>query len=34
MLPDFEGKYLTIYKKQNDGSWKIYRDSSNLPLDQ
>ena len=22
-----EGKYLTIFKKQPDGSWKIYRDS-------
>ena len=22
-----EGKYLTIFKKQSDGSWKIYRDS-------
>ena len=22
-----EGKYLTIFKKQADGSWKIYRDS-------
>jgi len=21
------GKYLTIFKKQADGSWKIYRDS-------
>jgi uncharacterized protein (TIGR02246 family) len=23
------GKYLTIYKRQPDGSWKIYRDISN-----
>jgi ketosteroid isomerase-like protein len=23
----FEGKYLTIFKKQADGSWKIYRDA-------
>ena len=22
-------KYLTIYKRQSDGSWKIYRDTSN-----
>jgi len=22
-----EGKFLTIFKKQADGSWKIYRDS-------
>lgn len=29
----FEGKFLTIFKKQDDGSWKIYRDcfNSNLP---
>ena len=28
-----EGKYLTIYKKQGDGSWKIFRDcyNSNTP---
>ena len=23
----FEGKFLTVYRKQEDGSWKIYRDS-------
>jgi ketosteroid isomerase-like protein len=29
----FEGKFLTIFKRQDDGSWKIYRDcfNSNLP---
>jgi ketosteroid isomerase-like protein len=29
----YEGKYLTVFKKQSDGSWKIYRDSysSNTP---
>jgi uncharacterized protein (TIGR02246 family) len=29
----FEGKFLTIFKQQSDGSWKIYRDcfNSNLP---
>jgi uncharacterized protein (TIGR02246 family) len=26
----FEGKYLTIYKRQPDGSWKIYRDCFNF----
>jgi ketosteroid isomerase-like protein len=28
-----EGKFLTVFKKQSDGSWKIYRDSfsSNTP---
>jgi ketosteroid isomerase-like protein len=28
-----EGKFLTIFKKQSDGSWKIYRDcfNSNTP---
>ena len=28
------GKYLVVWKRQNDGSWKIYRDmfSSNLPM--
>jgi ketosteroid isomerase-like protein len=26
----FEGKYLTIYKRQADGSWKIYRDCFNF----
>jgi ketosteroid isomerase-like protein len=27
------GKYLTVFKKQSDGSWKIYRDcfNSNTP---
>ena len=25
-----EGKFLTIFKKQADGSWKIYRDSVSL----
>jgi ketosteroid isomerase-like protein len=32
-MPRFEGKFLTVYKKQPDNSWKIYRDSysSNLP---
>ena len=25
-----EGKYLTIFKKQGDGSWKIYRDSVSM----
>jgi ketosteroid isomerase-like protein len=29
----FAGKYLTIFKRQPDGSWKVYRDcfSSNTP---
>ncbi len=29
----FDGKYLTIFQRQPDGSWKIYRDvfDSNLP---
>lgn len=29
----FEGKYLTIFQRQPDGSWKIYRDcfNSNTP---
>ena len=29
----FDGKYLTVFKKQPDGSWKIYRDcfNSNTP---
>jgi ketosteroid isomerase-like protein len=29
----YEGKYLTIFKRQPDGSWKIYRDcfNSNTP---
>ena len=26
----FEGKYLTIYKRQADGTWKIYRDCFNF----
>ena len=25
----FEGKYLTIFKRQPDGSWKVYRDCFN-----
>jgi ketosteroid isomerase-like protein len=25
----FEGKYLTIFKQQPDGSWKVYRDCFN-----
>jgi ketosteroid isomerase-like protein len=25
----FEGKYLTIFKRQSDGTWKIYRDCFN-----
>jgi len=25
----FDGKFLTILKKQSDGRWKIYRDCSN-----
>jgi ketosteroid isomerase-like protein len=28
----FEGKFLTIFKRQNDGSWKIYRDCFNSNL--
>jgi len=24
-----KGKYLTVWKKQADGSWKIYRDINN-----
>jgi uncharacterized protein (TIGR02246 family) len=27
-MPD-EGKYITVWKRQADGSWKIYRDISN-----
>ena len=27
-MPD-KGKYLTVWKKQADGSWKIYRDINN-----
>jgi ketosteroid isomerase-like protein len=32
-IAHFEGKFLTIFKKQDDGGWKIYRDcfNSNLP---
>lgn len=28
-----DGKYMTIFKRQADGSWKIYRDifNSNVP---
>jgi ketosteroid isomerase-like protein len=26
---DFAGKYLTIFRRQSDGSWKIYRDCFN-----
>ena len=26
---DFEGKYMTIFRRQPDGSWKIYRDIFN-----
>jgi ketosteroid isomerase-like protein len=30
---EYDGKYLTVFKKQPDGSWKIYRDcfNSNTP---
>jgi ketosteroid isomerase-like protein len=30
---DYDGKFMTLFKKQANGSWKIYRDSfnSNLP---
>jgi len=28
----FDGKFLTIFKKQNDGTWKIYRDCFNSYL--
>lgn len=30
---NYDGKYLTVFKKQADGSWKIYRDcyNSNVP---
>ncbi|WP_455381304.1 YybH family protein [Salinispira pacifica] len=29
----FDGKFLTVFRKQSDGSWKIYRDcfDSNTP---
>jgi ketosteroid isomerase-like protein len=29
----FDGKFLTVFKRQPDGSWKIYRDcfNSNVP---
>jgi uncharacterized protein (TIGR02246 family) len=30
-IPD-EGKYMTVWKKQADGSWKIIRDISNTSL--
>jgi len=30
-VPD-KGKYVTVWKKQADGSWKIYRDISNSDL--
>ena len=26
---EYDGKYLTVFKKQADGSWKIYRDCYN-----
>ena len=26
----FEGKFLTVFKRQDDGSWKIYRDSASM----
>lgn len=34
LLPEFEGKFLTVYQKQADGEWLIYRDifSSNTPV--
>ncbi len=25
-----EGKFLTVFKRQDDGSWKIYRDSASM----
>jgi ketosteroid isomerase-like protein len=28
----FDGKFLTIFKRQNDGGWKIYRDCFNSNL--
>lgn len=30
-VPD-KGKYLTVWKKQADGSWKVYRDITNTDL--
>jgi ketosteroid isomerase-like protein len=29
----YDGKFLTIFKRQSDGSWKIHRDiyNSNVP---
>ena len=32
----YDGKFLTIFKRQSDGSWKIHRDvyNSNVPLAQ
>ena len=30
-VPD-KGKYVTVWKKQADGSWKIYRDISNTDI--
>ncbi len=25
-----EGKFLTIFRRQDDGSWRIYRDAFNM----
>ncbi len=35
MPPPTDGKYLTIFRREPDGSWKIIRDcyNSNIPLD-
>jgi ketosteroid isomerase-like protein len=30
-VPD-KGKYLTVWKKQADGTWKVYRDITNTDL--
>ena len=30
-IPD-KGKYVTVWKKQGDGSWKIYRDITNTDI--
>ena len=30
-MPD-KGKYISVWKKQSDGSWKLYRDISNSDL--